>query len=117
MGHYPLGMGALLKPSIDGTNCGHTPVARTPMPEALLLGASTMAFLPCAGIMDSISGGIGVTKVSYHKQGLFFGQMLQPAGGMGFALSWNGFFAWSVLWNGFLGLYVEGVSVPSFTAE
>ena len=32
-------------------------LAHRPMPGALLLGASTLAFLPHAGIMKSMSGG------------------------------------------------------------
>ena len=47
-------------------------LAQRPMPGALLLGASTLAFLPHAGIMKSISGGICVIKVSYHEHVCFF---------------------------------------------
>ena len=84
-------------------------LTRTPMPEALLLGASTMAFLPCAGIMDSISGGIGVTKVSYHTHGLFFVKCSNPLAewvshfhGMGFSHGAScGMGFWACTWNGF----------------
>ena len=47
-------------------------LAHRPMPGALLLGASTLAFLPHAGLMTCNSRGICVIKVSYHKHVCFF---------------------------------------------
>ena len=52
-----------------------------------------MVLLPYAGIMNSISGGICVIKVSYHKHVCFLGQLLSSVGGVDFGLSRSRFSA------------------------
>ena len=59
----PEGMLTLLNMSTNVHPNMRIQFAQRPMPEALLLSASTLAFLPHAGIMKSISGCCGASQV------------------------------------------------------